>query len=118
MSSERRLPPINRTAVAQRADALLAKYREAIARIPPEAGFGGIWESEMFLFYAAVYPYEPPQILESGRARGKSTVTLARCFPRTRIVSVEFDRDSANAAAADRLCADLKKQKVGCSLAR
>jgi predicted O-methyltransferase YrrM len=94
-------PPLNRTAVAQRAEALLSKYREAIAGIPPEAGFGGIWESEMFLFYAAVHPYEPAQILESGRARGKSTVTLARCFPNARIVSVEFDRHSANATAAE-----------------
>src|SRR5438309_4836511 len=92
---------LTKTAVAERADALLAKYREMIGSIPPEAGFGGIWESEMFLFYAAVNPYAPKQILESGRARGKSTLILARCFPNARIVSVEFDRQSENAAAAE-----------------
>jgi Methyltransferase domain len=69
--------------------------------ISPEAGFGGIWESEMFLFYAAVKPFAPGQILESGRARGKSTLILARCFPKSRIVSVEYERESENAPAAE-----------------
>jgi predicted O-methyltransferase YrrM len=92
---------LTKTAVSERANDLLPEYRAAIATIPPEAGFGGIWESEMFLFYATVYPYVPKQILESGRARGKSTLILARCFPNARIVSVEFDRQSGNAAAAE-----------------
>ena|ERR1700736_408012 len=92
---------LTKTAVAERADALLPQYRQIIESIPPEAGFGGIWESEMFLFYAAVKPFASKQILESGRARGKSTLTLARCFPDAHIVSVEFDRESENAAAAE-----------------
>src|SRR5258707_233656 len=45
---------LRKSAVAERADGLLPEYREIIGSIPPEAGFGGIWESEMFLFYAAV----------------------------------------------------------------
>src|SRR5256714_15634336 len=94
-------PPLTKTAVAERADALLPEYREIIGNIPPEAGFGGIWESEMFLFYAAVKPFAPKQILESGRARGKSTLILARCFPESRIISVEYERQSENAAAAE-----------------
>jgi|ERR1700730_2115615 len=97
----RALPPFSKEAILGRAEELLPNYRAAIADIPPEAGFGGIWESEMFLFYAAVCPYVPKQILESGRARGKSTLTLARCFPNARIISVEFDRQSENAAAAE-----------------
>jgi Methyltransferase domain len=97
-----------KTAVAERADDLLSEYRQIIATIPPEAGFGGIWESEMFLFYAAVNPFAPGQILESGRARGKSTLILARCFPDARIVSVEYDRRSENAAAAE---AKLKEER-------
>jgi predicted O-methyltransferase YrrM len=92
---------LTKTAVSERADALLPQYREIIAKISPEAGFGGIWESEMFLFCAAIKPFAPKQILESGRARGKSTLILARCFPDARIVSVEFDRKSENAAAAE-----------------
>src|SRR5437762_270338 len=88
-------------AIAARANDLLPKFREAIADVPPEAGFGGVWESEMFLFFAAVAPYRPTQVLESGRARGKSTMILARCFPDARIISVELERDSENARAAE-----------------
>jgi predicted O-methyltransferase YrrM len=92
---------LEKSAVAERAEKLLPDYRQVIANIPPEAGFGGIWESEMFLFYAAVKPFAPKQILESGRARGKSTLILARCFPESRIVSVEYERESDNAPAAE-----------------
>jgi hypothetical protein len=101
MSQAVPIPSLTKTAVADRAAGLLLQYRAAIAGVPPEAGFGGIWESEMFLFYAAVRPYAPRHILESGRARGKSTLILARCFPDARIVSVEFDRHSENANAAE-----------------
>jgi predicted O-methyltransferase YrrM len=97
-----------KTAVAERADDLMSEYRQIIATIRPEAGFGGIWESEMFLFYAAVNPFAPGQILESGRGRGKSTLILARCFPNARIVSVESDRRSENAVAAE---AKLKNER-------
>ena len=93
--------PFTSGAVADRAEALLPKFREIISGIPPEAGFGGIWESEMFLFFAAVEPCAPQQILESGRARGKSTLILARCFPNARIISVELDRKTDNAVAAE-----------------
>jgi hypothetical protein len=92
---------LRKSTVAESADALLPEYREIISRIPPEAGFGGIWESEMFLFYAAVKPFAPKQLLESGRARGKSTLILARCFPESRIISVEYERESENAPAAE-----------------
>src|SRR5438132_10485347 len=92
---------ITKSAVANRADDLLSEYQQIISNIPPEAGFGGIWESEMLLFYAAVQPFAPKQILESGRARGKSTLVLARWFPDARIISVVFDRQSENAAAAE-----------------
>src|SRR5947207_1046026 len=94
-------PSLTKAAVAERAAALLPEYREIIGTIPPEAGYGGIWESEMFLFHAAVKPFAPKQILESGRARGKSTLVLARCFPESRIVSLEYDRESENAPAAE-----------------
>ncbi len=93
--------PFTKTGLLASAEHLLSRYREIISAIPPEAGFGGIWESEMFLFYAAVQPLAPKQILESGRARGKSTMILASGFPESQIVSVEFDRTSPNAAAAE-----------------
>src|SRR5947209_15379125 len=99
---------LTKAAIAQRAETLLPEYQQIIANIPPEAGFGGIWESEMFLFYAAIKTLAPKQILESGRARGKSTLILARCFPRSRIVSVEYERESENAPAAE---AKLKRER-------
>ena len=88
-------------AVSARADQLMAEYRACIADVVPEAGFGGIWESEMFLFYATIQPLAPAQVLESGRARGKSTLILARCFPKARIISVELNSQVPNAAAAE-----------------
>lgn len=91
----------NKSGIAERAHSLLPEYQQIIANIPAEAGFGGIWESEMFLFYVAVKPFAPKQILESGRARGKSTLILARCFPQSRIISVEYERQSENAPAAE-----------------
>ena len=94
-------PLLTKRAVAERANALLPKYCEAIADIRPEAGFGGIWEREMLLFFAAAQPCAPRQILESGRARGKSTLILARCFPDARIISVEFDSRSEHARVAE-----------------
>src|SRR5438105_5629342 len=99
---------LTKSAVANRADDLLSEYQQIISNIPPEAGFGGIWESEMFLFYAAVKPFAPKQILESGRARGKSTLILARCFANARIISIEYNRQSENAAAAE---AKLKSER-------
>ncbi len=92
---------LSKEALVARADELLPQFEAAVADIPPEAGFGGVWESEMFLFYAVVRPLAPKQILESGRARGKSTLMLAKCFPDARIVSVELDRDTENARAAE-----------------
>src|ERR1700693_3225546 len=92
---------LRKSVVAERAERLLPEYQQIIANIPPEAGFGGIWESEMFLFYVTVKSFAPGQILESGRARGKSTLILARCFPSAQIVSVEYERESENAPAAE-----------------
>src|SRR5882672_8863532 len=103
-----RNPPQDRESILDRAQDLLPEYQQVISNIPPEAGFGGIWESEMFLFYAAIKPFAPKQILESGRARGKSKLILARCFPESRIVSVEYDRQSENAPAAE---AKLKNER-------
>jgi predicted O-methyltransferase YrrM len=95
------MTPLSKETVLASAEELLPQFQSAIAGIPPEAGFGGVWESEMFLFYAVVRPLAPKQILESGRARGKSTLMLAKCFPDARIVSIELDRDTENARAAE-----------------
>jgi predicted O-methyltransferase YrrM len=84
--------------VLANADRLLPEFRAAIDAMPAHEHGPGIFVSEMFLFYCVVRPLKPRQILESGRDRGGSTLMLAHCFPQTRIVSVEFESNSPNAA--------------------
>ena len=88
-------------AIVRRSEVLLPEYRRAIADMPREIEFKGIGASGMFFFFAAVRPFAPKQILESGRMRGESTLALARCFPGAHIVSVEFDRHSKHASIAE-----------------
>jgi len=96
--------PISIEAVLASADQFLPDFQSAVEAIPREQRGLGIFLSEMFLFYCVVRPLNPRQILESGRAQGGSTLTLAHCFPETRIVSVELDAASSNnAIALDRL---------------
>src|SRR5947209_20138749 len=97
MSSGSDIVGLTKTAVVKSAEALLPKFTEVISSIPPEAGYGGVWESEMFLFCAAVTPFQPRQLLESVRALGKSKLILARGFPEARIISVVLDRGADDA---------------------
>jgi predicted O-methyltransferase YrrM len=92
--------PASMPAVLVNADRLLPEFRAGVEAIPPQERGRGIFLSEMFLFYSVVRPLNPRQILESGRDLGGSTLALAHCFPETRIVSVEFDAASPNAAIA------------------
>jgi hypothetical protein len=92
--------PISIDAALAAADQLLPEFQAATNAIPVELRGHGIFLSEMFLFYCVVRPLNPRRILESGRARGGSTQTLAHCFPETKIVSVELDAGSADSAVA------------------
>ena len=87
-------------AVLANADRLLPEFRAAVEAIPQKQRGRGIFLSEMFLLYSVVRPLSPRRILESGRALGGSTLTLAHCFPSMRIVSVELDVASPNSATA------------------
>lgn len=67
----------------------------------------GIRPSEGFFIFAMLAEDEPRRFLESGRARGYSTQILARCFPASGIISIEFDRHSADVEiAAERLAGE------------
>lgn len=80
----------------------LAEFQSLIGNIPYERK--GILFSEMFFFWVLARTVRPKRILESGRARGQSTVILSYCFPDAEIISVEFDRSSPDVAvAAERL---------------
>lgn len=78
----------------------LDAWRARIAQVPYERK--GILYSEMFFFYLCASAAHPTRILESGRARGQSTLLLAVGFPEAPIVSIEFDRGSPDAPVAVR----------------
>jgi predicted O-methyltransferase YrrM len=64
----------------------------------------GVLFSEMLFFYLCASSARPRRILESGRARGQSTLLLALCFPQLPIISLEHDAASADVpVAAQRL---------------
>jgi hypothetical protein len=85
-----------------RATTAIDEFSGLISGIPYERK--GILFSEMFFLWLCVRDLQPRRILESGRARGQSTLILSHCFPRSEIVSVEYDRNSPDVAiAAERL---------------
>jgi len=90
--------------------AQLSAFQALVADIPYERK--GILFSEMFFFWLCSRTVRPRRILESGRARGQSTLVLSRCFPEAEILSVESDRNSQDVvAAAERLkgCANVRQ---------
>jgi len=61
----------------------------------------GVFFSEMlFVLSAAGHGFTGP-VLESGRARGQSTFVLGRIFPDSKIISIEFDRNSPDVPIAE-----------------
>ncbi len=75
------------------------EFSKLIADIPYERK--GILFSEMFFFWLCARTTKPRRILESGRARGQSTLILARSFPDAEIISVEHDRNSPDVPIAE-----------------
>jgi hypothetical protein len=84
--------------VIARGRALAEPYREAVEGI--EIAELGVLHSEAFFVRAVIGDDVPERIVESGRARGMSTLLLSICFPDSEIVSIEFDGDSPNEAFA------------------
>ncbi len=94
--------PLNDQALLDRAQLALDDFVTSIQGVPYEDK--GVFFSEMLFVLAAAGQTAAPLILESGRARGQSTFVLGRIFPNTKIISVEFDRNSPDAPVAeDRL---------------
>jgi len=80
------------------AECHVGEFADLIAGIPYERK--GILFSEMFFFWLCASAVKPQRILESGRARGQSTLILSHCFPDTEIISVEYDRNSPDVSVA------------------
>ena len=81
---------------------MLPAFQRRVAGIPYERK--GILYSEMFFLYLCAQASRPSRIVESGRARGQSTLVLSTIFPDLRVVSIESDADSPDVQVAqDRL---------------
>jgi len=85
-------------------------FRPVVEGLPVEKR--GVAHTEMFFVYALGAALKPRQVLESGRARGQSTLVLSRCFPDSRIVSVEMDESSPDAKFALERLSSLKNVKL------
>jgi len=104
MSSAEAAPraPLTMADLVQTAARELDLYRARVSGVPYERK--GILFSEMYFLYLCARAARPARILESGRARGQSTVLLAVSFPDLPIVSVEHDAASLDVpVAAQRL---------------
>jgi hypothetical protein len=80
----------------------IKNFPDLLKKIPYEDK--GIPHSEIFFIYCLIKKNPPERIIESGRARGQSTIALAKLFPKSKIISIERDRESLDAKiAASRL---------------
>lgn len=80
----------------------LASFRARVAGISYERK--GVLFSEMFFLYLCTQSMQLQRIIESGRARGQSTLLLSTLFPDHPVVSIEFDPASRDVpVAAERL---------------
>lgn len=61
----------------------------------------GILYSEMYFLWLSSQHLKPNRVLESGRARGQSTLILSKIFPNSEIISVEHDKDSPDVEVAE-----------------
>jgi len=84
--------------IERAAAAGLAAYRAVVAHLPYEPK--GILYSEMFFFCLCARAARAARIVESGRARGQSTLLLAACFADRPILSLEYDERSPDVPVA------------------
>lgn len=89
----------------------LEAFRRRVAGVPYESK--GVLFSEMFFLYLCALHAKPRRILESGRARGQSTLLLSSLFPELPVISLEHDPGSPDVVVAgerlrDRANVDLR----------
>jgi hypothetical protein len=97
-------------AVRNRATERIEAFRELTDEIPYESK--GILFQEAFFVYACLANATPRRLLESGRARGQSTMVFCRSFPDSTVVSIEFDRNSPDVPVAEERLAGEKNVEL------
>lgn len=93
-----RRPPLTIEAVLAEAPGWLEPFAASIRSLDYENK--GVMFSEMFFIELGARLAGAKRLIESGRARGQSTLILARRFPELPIISFEFVEGSADAAVA------------------
>ena len=96
--------------VLRHASRLRDRYERIVKNVPYEAM--GVQNSEVLFLLASLGAHRPSQVLESGRARGQSTLLIGRCLPDVPVRSVEFDGGSPNEEFAASRLADLSNVEL------
>lgn len=78
----------------------ITTFSKIVDGIPYESK--GILFQEAFFVYACLADAPPHRLIESGRARGQSTLVLCKSFPKSTIISIEFDRNSSDVSVAEQ----------------
>lgn len=84
----------------------LKAFDKLIVNLPYEKK--GILYSEMFFLYLLCLNTTPQRVIESGRARGQSTLILSKIFPKSEIISIEYDSKSQDVDIAKKRLAHCK----------
>lgn len=92
--------------ISNRAKARLSELRELAAAVPYESK--GILYSEILFLVACLRDVRFDRIVESGRARGQSTLLLSKAFPKKKVLSVEYSEKSPDVPIAAARLADCK----------
>ena len=78
----------------------LSTFESALANIEYE--HKGIWFSEMLFIFSICQYFKPKLLIESGRARGQSTLCLSHLFPNQNIISIEHLKDTEDSRIAEK----------------
>jgi hypothetical protein len=72
----------------------------------------GILFSEMFFLYISSLSVQPLRVIESGRARGQSTLILSKLFMNAEIISIEHDASSPDTLIAKKRLSKARNVKM------
>src|SRR3989344_8335443 len=86
--------------VAENSRILTPSFREISSNIPYETK--GVLYSEILFMLALLKDVSVSRIVESGRARGQSTLLLAKVFPHAQIISLEYNQNSPDVPVANK----------------
>jgi hypothetical protein len=94
------MAPMEYRDISDNARKILPAFKAIASLVPYEEK--GILYSEILFMLACLEGHAVRRVLESGRARGQSTLLLALALPQCEIVSIEFDPGSPDVAVAQK----------------